>query len=323
MALAQRMTFYQDGFRYMGKDYLFRDVHHIDWWQAEDRQSGSDGKPIPSYRSKLSVSMASGKVVHIQTATQWSRTNSTILKDVHTVITEAAEKLLARSFDARMDAYEAELASKGYLIWGSYQITPDGNLFYRHSLCLNLNDATVRCLLYPFRLVAVRSHKHWWGRLLLRLVRNAEDIDLVRDRDCFLFLLRRHIGLYWPKEVLRTHHGQTADGKPQPQPEAPKTASPGPIPPPHQQAHTPPPPPPPPKPRLGVEHYLGVLEIRHTAAWPEVKSAYRTMAKRYHPDLMRGRGAPENALKQAEDTLKTVNEAFAWLEDYYRMRPKT
>jgi len=315
-----------------------------DWWQGTDRQTGSDGKPIPRYRSRLKITLANGKTIPIRTKSQWSSTNSTILQDAHKVIAEAAEILLARSFNSRMDAYEKDFAQKGYVQWDDYQITRDGSLFYRASYCFNLNDPQVRSMLYSFKLVAMLGHKHWWGKLLMPFVRTDETLELERDRDCFLYLLRRHIGLYWPKEVLRVYRGIQADGTPvggatpqggqasgqgQPVPdyqsvpprdtprpqEAPRARQ-------NEYVPPPPPPPPPPKPRLGEEHYLGILELREGVVWTEVKSGYRSLAKRYHPDLMRGRGASATELKLAEDKLKTINEAYAWLEDYYRMKPK-
>lgn len=339
MALAQRMAYFDGGFRYLGRDYAYKDVRHIDWWEGTDRQTGSDGKPIRRYCSRLSVTLANGTTVHIRTKHQWSRTNSTILADVHKVIVDAATKLHERSFDSRMDAYETAFAAKGFLQWDGYQITRDGSLYYRNSFCFSLNSPQVRCMLYPYKLVAMLGHRHWAGRLLMRLVRSEEVLDLTRDRDCFLFLLRRHMGLYWPKEVLRTYRGVSADGettKPQPEPPAGPRANSHYVPPrdeagagsrPYEHPRTPreeyvpPPPPPKPKPRLGEEHYLGILELREGVVWAEVKSGYRSLAKRYHPDLVRGRGASAAELKAAEDKLKTINEAYAWLEDYYRMKP--
>ena len=325
MALAERMAFFEGGFRYLGRDYAMADVRHIDWWQGEDTQTGSHGKPIPRYKAKLVVHLANGKKLPIVANVQAGRMNKTILKDAHNVMCDAAERLLARSFDARMDAYEAELKAHGYVMWGRYQITPKGELFYRHALCLNLNDAQVRCMLYPTKMVCLRRAKRWWKRWLMRLVDNAETLDLTRDRDCFLYILRKHMGLYWPTEVLRLYRGVPAEGvpkveEPKVEPQARAVPEDGP----RARAEprfTPPPPPPPPKPRLGEEHYLAIMGLKPPLPWPVVKSTYRTLAKRHHPDLMRGRGAAAAEIGRAEETLKQINEAFAWLEDYYRLKP--
>ncbi len=328
MALAERMAFFDGGFRYLGRDYAMADVRHVDWWQGEDTQTGSHGKPIPRYKAKLVVHLANGRKLPIMANVQAGRMNTTIIPDVHKVMCDAAERLLARSFDARMDAYEAELKARGYTTWGRYQITPRGELFYRHAHCLHVNDPQVRCMLYPTKLVCLPRAKRWWKRLLMRMLNTAETLDLTRDRDCLLYFLRKYPGLFWPNEVLRLHRGVPAEGlpkveeppvPPQAQPvrdEAPQgRAEPRAAPPP------PPPPPPPPKPRLGEEHYMAVMGLKPPLAWAEVKTTYRTLAKRHHPDLMRGRGAAAREIAAAEERLKQINEAFAWLEDYYRLKP--
>jgi DnaJ like chaperone protein len=51
-----------------------------------------------------------------------------------------------------------------------------------------------------------------------------------------------------------------------------------------------------------------ILEIEPTATNDEVKSAYRTMAKKYHPDKVSHLG--EEIQKTANEKFKKVNEAY-------------
>jgi curved DNA-binding protein CbpA len=54
--------------------------------------------------------------------------------------------------------------------------------------------------------------------------------------------------------------------------------------------------------------YFAILEITASAGEQEIRSAYRRLARRYHPDLH-----PERA--DGEQRLKEINEAYAVLSD--------
>lgn len=54
--------------------------------------------------------------------------------------------------------------------------------------------------------------------------------------------------------------------------------------------------------------YYEVLGIKKGASDSEIKKAYRSMAKKYHPDMNPGD-------KEAEKKFKEVNEAYAVLSD--------
>lgn len=61
------------------------------------------------------------------------------------------------------------------------------------------------------------------------------------------------------------------------------------------------------------ENYYDILGVSKGASEDEIKSAYRKLAKQYHPDLFAGK--PEAEKKQAEEKFKKINHAYQVLSD--------
>lgn len=61
------------------------------------------------------------------------------------------------------------------------------------------------------------------------------------------------------------------------------------------------------------ENYYDILGVQKGATDDEIKSAYRKLAKQYHPDLFAGK--PEAEKKAAEEKFKKINHAYQVLSD--------
>lgn len=58
------------------------------------------------------------------------------------------------------------------------------------------------------------------------------------------------------------------------------------------------------------KNYYDILQINKNASPEIIEKAYKTLAKKYHPDLQ-----PEENKKQAEEILKDINEAYEVLSN--------
>jgi DnaJ-class molecular chaperone len=54
-----------------------------------------------------------------------------------------------------------------------------------------------------------------------------------------------------------------------------------------------------------AKNYYKILEVDESAALDRIKTSYRTLVKKYHPDLNKGK----------EEQFKEVNEAYQVLSD--------
>jgi COMPASS component SWD3 len=69
-----------------------------------------------------------------------------------------------------------------------------------------------------------------------------------------------------------------------------------------------------------IENFYKLLELPFNAPQAEIKSAYRSLARQYHPDRFIGE---PNKLKESEEYLKEINVAYEFLKTYHPSPQKT
>ena len=57
------------------------------------------------------------------------------------------------------------------------------------------------------------------------------------------------------------------------------------------------------------------LGVKSSASNSEVKRAYRSLAKKYHPDTLRAQGLSESATARATERMKRINRAWSVVRD--------
>jgi DnaJ like chaperone protein len=62
--------------------------------------------------------------------------------------------------------------------------------------------------------------------------------------------------------------------------------------------------------RDSLESAYEALGVKPDATEEEIKKAYRRIAREYHPDILQGKGMPEEFLQSGKEMLQKVNEAY-------------
>lgn len=61
-----------------------------------------------------------------------------------------------------------------------------------------------------------------------------------------------------------------------------------------------------------------ILGVSREDSWDDIKSSYRKLVRKYHPDFLMGRGADEKIIKQATIKLQEINLAYEELKQKFQ-----
>jgi len=65
---------------------------------------------------------------------------------------------------------------------------------------------------------------------------------------------------------------------------------------------------------MGEAKAYEVLGLSQNATFQEIKSKYRTLVRKHHPDVLMGKGASQDIIDQATEKLQQINEAYELLK---------
>jgi curved DNA-binding protein CbpA len=84
--------------------------------------------------------------------------------------------------------------------------------------------------------------------------------------------------------------------------------------------------------KMAFKNYYIILGIKNTASLDEIKSAFRKLAKKYHPDKNRDNAFHDDFFKEIQEAYevlshyekrKKYDQTFAYANSYERIRTKT
>lgn len=67
-----------------------------------------------------------------------------------------------------------------------------------------------------------------------------------------------------------------------------------------------------------VKNPYEVLDLQKGASFDEVKKQYRNLVRKYHPDILMGKGANEEIINAGTKKLKEINEAYEILQKEFK-----
>lgn len=283
-----KLVFYRDFFTYSGASHSYAEIEHINYTAVQTKHSINFVPTGTTYEADLKLELADDRMVIIGQERQFFGTQ----KPFFIAVARAAAIFSKMTFNQRIDNYLSAMKSKGYVEWGHYQIASDGDLFDKQELILNIHAKTHALRLAPFELILHKTKKSIGERLKASWT-GKRTIPVSRDRDCFLYLMKYQFGITWQGEEvpqLRSGEGSAARASTVAQ----------------------------------RDRYLHLLGLGGDASRDDIKSAFRQLARRYHPDVLKAGGATPAEVKSAEEFLKLLNHAYEWLtrHDPFTRNPK-
>ena len=62
--------------------------------------------------------------------------------------------------------------------------------------------------------------------------------------------------------------------------------------------------------KMDIQNAYKILEVDENISDSELKKVYRTLVKKYHPDIITGQGAKQSIIDEATKKLQEINEAY-------------
>ena len=161
----------------------------------------------------------------------------------------------------------------------------------------NIFRDNIECNLGPFQVECRKRNPGFGDKLKEMWSGCAEVIDISTDKDCFLYIMNYYLGLSWRSQSVPK---KRQSGFEPPRERAAcgnrEAAT-------ETQAFS-----------LSVQN-LRVLGLDDSATNMDVRTAYRDLARKHHPDLLRAQGCTRDDIENAEEIMKVINSAYEWLEN--------
>ena len=182
------LIFFDDYFAYESIEYNYSDVIHIEHEATTTKNTVNSIPTGTTYDNHLVIDFIDKKSISI-------RPNESFLgikkKQKFEAVTKAAMILQQLTFEYRLKLYELDIDRKNFVSWGVFQISTNGDVFKDYEFILNLYTKNVTK--YPdFFTFFIKNNENVF-----------EKIDISRDRDCFLYFMKNHLGLGWKDYSVR------------------------------------------------------------------------------------------------------------------------
>jgi len=193
------LEFSDDGFSYRRRSYTYQSITAISFDAVHTKHYVNSVPTGSSYNAELILHLANG--IGLDIKQPWAYFSGT-QKAIVEAMWKANEIFSELTFDQRIEKYESQLRAKEFFAYGRYQFRRGGDLFKDCRLLFNIKKDGVSVLLRPSSISFV-TKKTLAQKLASLFVNFEENIDIRRDRDCFLYMYKLAFGQFWPTEQYR------------------------------------------------------------------------------------------------------------------------
>lgn len=193
------LEFEDRDFRWRGRSVAYSDIEGVSFTATVTRHSVNGIPTGKSYAAELRLHL-DGSTIEIEPEKGWF---GKLKEEGMIALQRASEVFSELSFTGRVEIYERQVAERGFFNFNGVQFHKDGHLFRDGREVGSVRDESTGFFLEPFTLILTKKKKSLGDRLRSALSNSDIRIDLTRDRDCLLYMLKKLYGVAWKNSPVR------------------------------------------------------------------------------------------------------------------------
>lgn len=150
-----------------------------------------------SYNCRLSIRTLKDQEIHVKP--DFSLFG--LKKDTFDNMGRLAYALNRLTFNRRLNAYEQQIAEKGYFIYEGFAIHRRGKVTKNHMVVADFRDNTTRSLI-SYDCIVFEPDRTKLQKALAAVHNNDFVLEILWNRDCLLYMLKHYVGITWAKEAV-------------------------------------------------------------------------------------------------------------------------
>jgi len=194
------LQFFDTDFKYDNKRFLYSKTNHVDF-SATVTKNSINGIPTGStYDVNFGVSHED-QYINFNLQKNWM---GNINKKGMQAAQQASSIIEEITFTKRVATYENSISERGFFNYNDVQFHRNGDIFKSGRFLYNIRSQDISISLQVFYLHITKNDKNLKEKFKSIISSDDLQINISRDRDCFLYMFNILYGLSWKNFPIRT-----------------------------------------------------------------------------------------------------------------------